>query len=143
MLPGLLALTVAAVFSGAAIYVLAVEHVARAALDDRAALTEWKPSYKRGAVMQASIALVGTALGALAWWQTANMWFAAGAILMLLPWPWTLLVIKLTNDALLATPLDAAGPQTRALLKAWGNYHAVRMALGCAAAVAFLIALTR
>ena len=85
MLVGLLALTTAAVFSGAAIYVLAVEHVAREALDDRAALTEWKPSYKRGAVMQASIALVGTALGALAWWRTGGLWFGIGAMLILLP----------------------------------------------------------
>jgi hypothetical protein len=34
MIAGLLALTSAAVFFGAAIYVLAVEHVAREALDD-------------------------------------------------------------------------------------------------------------
>jgi hypothetical protein len=141
MVAGLLALTIAAVFSGAATYVLAVEHVAREALDDRGALTEWKPSYKRGAIMQASIALVATVLRALAWWQTHELWFAVGAILMLLPWPWTLLFIKPTNDKLLATSLDAAGPQTRAMLKAWGRYHAVRAALGCAATVAYFVAL--
>jgi len=141
MVAGLLALTVAAIFSGAAIYVLAVEHVAREALDDGAALTEWKPSYTRGAVMQASIALIGTALGAWGWWDTRVPWFAVGALLMLLPWPWTLFFIKPTNDALLATPLDAVGPQPRALLKAWGQYHAVRAALGSFATVAYVVAL--
>jgi hypothetical protein len=98
MIAGLLALTSAAVFFGAAIYVLAVEHVAREALDDRAALMEWQPAYKRGAIMQATISLLSTALGALAWWQTANIGFGIGAILALLPWPWTLLVIKPTTS---------------------------------------------
>ena len=138
---GLLALTSSAAFWGVAVYVLFVEHVAREALDDRGALTEWKPSYKRGAVMQALIALISTVLGALAWWQSSNLWFAAGAILSLLPWPWTLLVIKPTNDKLLETPLDRAGPETRRLLSRWGRFHAVRMGLGGAATLAFLIGL--
>ena len=85
MLAGLLALTVAAVFSGAAIYVFAVEHVARAVLDDRAQLAEWKPSYKRGALMQASLSPLGTIAGAVAWWQTGDACFLAGALAPVFP----------------------------------------------------------
>jgi hypothetical protein len=141
MIAGLLALTSAAVFFGSAIYVLAVEHVAREALDDRAALMEWQPAYKRGAIMQATISLLSTALGASAWWQTANIGFGIGAILALLPWPWTLLVIKPTNDKLLATSPEVAGAESRRLLVTWGNLHTIRVALGGAATIAFLIGL--
>jgi hypothetical protein len=138
MMSGLLALTVAAIFTGAAVYVNVAEQPARLLLDDRALLTEWKPSYKRGAVMQASIALVGCVLGLIAWWQTSQAGFLAGAVAMIAPWPWTLIAIKPTNDALLATGFDQAGPQTRSLIVKWGGLHAVRTSLGALATVAYL-----
>ena len=57
---------------------------------------------------------------------------------MIAPWPWTIFGIKPTNDALLATELDQAGPPSRALIVKWGRLHAVRTALGALASVAFL-----
>jgi Domain of unknown function (DUF1772) len=135
---GLLALTVAALFTGAAIYVNVAEQPARLMLDDRALLTEWKPSYKRGAAMQASLALVGFVLGMVAWWQQSRPGFVVGAIAIIAPWPWTLLVIKPVNDALLATAPERAGPPSRALIERWGGLHAVRTALGALASLAFL-----
>ena len=138
MMFGVLALTAAAIFTGAAVYVNVAEQPARLSLDDRALLAEWKPSYKRGAMMQASIALIGCVLGLIAWWQTSQPGFLIGAVAMVAPWPWTLLAIKPTNDTLLATAPDQAGPQTRALIVKWGTLHAVRTALGALATIAFL-----
>jgi hypothetical protein len=135
---GLFALTVAALFAGAAIYVSVAEQPARLMLEDRALLAEWKPSYKRGAAMQASLALAGFVLGIIAWWQASHPGFLIGAIAMIAPWPWTLLVIKPVNDALLATGPEDAGPQSRALIVKWGAFHAVRTALGVLASLAFL-----
>jgi hypothetical protein len=138
MMFGILALTAAAIFTGAAVYVNVAEQPARLKLDDGALLAEWKPSYQRGAMMQASIALIGCVLGLIAWWQTSQAGFLIGAAAMVAPWPWTLLVIKPTNDALQATAPDQAGPQTRALVVKWGALHAVRTALGAVATIAFL-----
>jgi Domain of unknown function (DUF1772) len=138
MVFGLLALIAAAVFTGVALYVNIAEQPARLALDDRALLTEWKPSYRRGAAMQAPLALVGCLLGVMAWWQASHPGFVIGAVAIIAPWPWTLIGIKPTNDALLATEVDRAGPQTRALVVKWGALHGVRTVLGALATLAFL-----
>ena len=137
---GLLALIASAIFAGAAFYVNFAEQPARLSLEDRALLTEWKPSYKRGAAMQAPLALAGFLLGMLAWWQIARPGFLIGAILIIAPWPWTLFVIKPANDVLLATDPDQAGPSTRALIVKWGAIHAVRTVLGALATAAFFSA---
>jgi hypothetical protein len=141
MLSAYLALTVAALFTGAAFYVNFAEQPARLTLDDRALLAQWKPAYKRGSMMQATLAIVGFVLGALAWWQTGRVAFLIGALLMLANWPWTLFVILPTNKILTATEPAAAGPATRALLIKWNGLHAVRTALGALATAAFIAAL--
>ena len=142
MLAGELALIVAALFTGAALYVNVAEQPARLALDDRALLARWKPSYKRGFAMQAPLALIGFLLGLAAWWLTGKLAFAIGALLMLANWPWTLFAIMPTNSALMRTELADAGPQTRALIVKWNGLHTVRTALGGLAAIAFLVALS-
>ncbi|RWC08879.1 MAG: DUF1772 domain-containing protein [Mesorhizobium sp.] len=138
MLVGLLALTIAAVFAGAAIYISVAEQPARLRLHDKALLQEWQPSYKRGAAMQASIAIVACVLGLIAWWQTGNLAYLVGAVLIILPWPWTLIAMMPTNRLLEAMDAAAANPQARALIVKWGNLHLVRVMLGVLAALAFL-----
>ncbi len=139
MLFGHLALIVAAVFAGAALYINVAEQPARLTLDDRALLAEWQPAYKRGFAMQAPLAIIGFIFGLMAWWQTLELSFLAGALLMIANWPWTLLGIMPTNNILNATSPDSASPQTRALIEKWGTLHAVRSGLGSLATLAFLL----
>jgi len=141
MMFGLFALITAALFAGAAFYVNFAEQPARLTPDDRALLAQWKPAYKRGYMMQATLAVVGFALGAVAWWSTGRLAFLIGALLMLANWPWTLLAIMPTNNVLMATKPAAAGPATRALLLKWNRLHAVRTVLGALATAAFIFAL--
>jgi Domain of unknown function (DUF1772) len=142
MLAGHLALTVAALFTGAAFYVGFAEQPARLQLDDGALLAEWKPSYRRGFAMQATLAFVGFLLGTIQWWQSGDGLWLAGALLLLANWPFTLIVIMPTNNALLATPSEAASAGSRELVVKWGRLHAVRTALGAAATLVFLWAVS-
>jgi hypothetical protein len=142
MLIGQLALTAAAAFAGAAFYVNVVEQPARLELDDRALLAEWKPSYARGAMMQATLALVAGILGLAAWWLSGDWRWIVGAVLILAPWPYTLIVIKPTNDALHAVAIEAGDARSRGLVQKWGGLHAGRTTLGIAAVAAFLWALS-
>jgi len=139
-----LALAAAALFTGAAAYINLVEQPARLKLADGPLLAEWKTAYRRGTAMQASLALLGGALGLAAFGLEAGGPIAGvGAALMLGNWPWTLLAIKPTNDALMATPADRAGPGERRKIKRWATLHLARTGFGALAAACFAWRLAR
>jgi len=138
MLSGLLALVTAALFTGAAVYINAAEHPARMMLDDDAALRQWKPSYVRGFAMQASLAVVSTLLGLLAFWQIGHWLWFAGACVIFANWPFTLVVILPVNKTLQGT--EKGDEATSDMLRTWARLHAVRSALGAVATLIFLAA---
>jgi hypothetical protein len=138
MIAGQLALIVAAAFSGAAVYVSFAEQPSRLLLDDRAALAEWKPAYKRGFAMQGPLAVLGFVLGLLAWWPTGDWRWLLGAALLIANWPYTLIAIMPINNKLMAMAPDQAGPESCKLIEKWGSLHVVRTALGTFSAAAFL-----
>ena len=135
---GELALICAALFAGAAIFVNVAEQPARLALDDKAMLLQWRRSYNRAAPMQAGLALVSALLGFTAAWLTRDPRWIVGALLILANWPFTLLIIKPTNDRLHATLPEQADAETRRLVESWGWLHACRSAFGLAATAAYL-----
>ena len=142
MFTGQLALMIAAIFAGAALYVSVAEQPARLGLEDRPLLTEWIPSYKRGFAMQAPLAAIGFLLGVLAWWQTADWLWLLGALVLVANWPYTLIGIMPLNRRIMAIRPEEANAASTALITRWGKLHAVRTALGLSATVIFLIAST-
>jgi hypothetical protein len=138
MLAAHLALVLAAAFAGAAIFVNVAEQPARLALDNPALLVEWQKSYNKAAPMQAGLALLAALLGFLAAWQTRDWRLAVGGLLILANWPYTLLVIKPTNDRLHAIKPEQANAETRQAIIAWGHLHGGRSAFGVVATLMFL-----
>jgi hypothetical protein len=138
MLAAHLALVFAAAFAGAALFVNVAEQPARLALDDPALLREWQRSYDRAAPMQGGLALLAALVGFVAAWQLHDWRLAVGALLIIANWPYTLLVIKPTNDRLHAIKPEQANAQTRQAIISWGHLHGGRSALGVAATLVFL-----
>jgi hypothetical protein len=137
MILGTLALTSASLFTGAAVYISAVEHPARLRLDEPAQLTQWKPAYQRGTLMQASLAAIAGLCGLLAFFGDWNWRWLLGGALIAANWPFTLRVIMPVNKQLMAIDPKAAGPASRALLVKWGRLHLVRTLLGAIATLLF------
>lgn len=136
MILELVALLCTGLFAGAAVYVSLVEHPARLEGGPALAIAEFGPSYRRGAVMQASLAVGGCLAAVVAWTQGSPTPVLIAGLLLGSAVPFTLIVIRPTNKRLLDAGLDRNARETAALLARWGWLHAVRSVVS---AVAFLL----
>ena len=128
MIFDLVALLCTGVFAGAAIYVTLVEHPARVECGTALAVAQFRPSYRRAAVMQATLAAAGclAAIGAMG---RGAVVLVAGLLLGALI-PLTLAVIRPTTERLLDPALGPDSAEAAALLARWGDLHAVRSVAG-------------
>ncbi|TMA56241.1 MAG: DUF1772 domain-containing protein [Deltaproteobacteria bacterium] len=111
----------AGIFAGAAIYVSVVEHPARLSCGTEIAVREFAPSYKRGAIMQASLAIAGCVAGVIGGWSLNDTGSIVAALLLGIIVAFTLIVILPTNKRLLDPALDASGAEAASLLRRWGR----------------------
>jgi hypothetical protein len=133
----------AAAFAAIAIYISVVEQPARLLLEPQAALTQWTAGFPTAMKIQGGLALFCAALGGWLWYRTRNWLWLIGAVVAVANWPFTLVWLAPINDMLLTTSTGQAGAATRALLENWGQFHAVRSALGVAAVVLLALAVLR
>jgi Anthrone oxygenase len=139
----LVAVLACTLFTGAAIYITAVEHPARLSCGTEIAATQWAPSYKRATVMQAPLAIIGGLFGLIRGVQGGGLLWITPALLILSVVPFTLIVIRPTNDRLLDAGLDRTSNEARLLLRSWGHLHAVRSVVSALASVLFIWAVVR
>jgi hypothetical protein len=133
-----IAVLACALFTGAAVYISLVEHPARMECGVEIAATEFPPSYRRAAVMQATLAALSLLSSIVAWLAGATFWWGVAGVLLGLVIPFTLIVILPTNKQLLSSALDKRSAQTERLLTRWGRLHAVRNVLSTLALLLFL-----
>ena len=131
--------TVAAgLFAGAAMYVTAVEHPARVQCGQALAIQEFGPSYRRAAVMQGVLAVVGLLASLIAWYQGFGLGWLIGGLLLGTLVPFTVVVVMPTNRRLLDPGLDSGSREAGELLTRWGQLHAMRTVVSVAVFVAFV-----
>ncbi len=117
-----------------------VEQPARLILPSEIAISEWRPSYKRASVMQASLAVLGTLLGiAEGLFSGGAVWIVAAFLLSAVV-PFTLFVMWPTNKALEDPSLALDSAQARDLLVRWGRLHALRTVISLGALLLMLFA---
>ncbi len=126
------------IFTGAAVYVSLVEHPARMECGVEIAAAEFSPSYRRGSIMQATLAALGLGSSIAAWLAGATFWWLVGGVALGTVIPFTLIVILPTNKQLLSPTLDKRSAETERLLVRWGVLRAVRSLLSALALLLFL-----
>jgi len=141
VIPEIVATFASGIFAGAALYVNFVEQPARLSCGVQLAVTEWRPSYKRGTLMQAPLAVIGSLSAFISWWFDRSLAWLIGGVLLLLIIPFTLVVILPTNTRLESQELDLRSEEAGSFLRRWGRLHAVRSILSGTAFLIFLLTL--
>lgn len=137
MIWGTIALVFAAAFTGASFYVNWVEQPARLALDDQALLSEWGPSDSRGVALLAAYALAAAITGFIAYFETEDVRWAFGALVIIMSWPYAyFLMTPLDNQIRALRGPDVAA--ARALVRLWGLVESGLTGLGLVAVGIFV-----
>ena len=87
MVSEIVATVASSIFAGAAVYVNLVEQPARLSYCVQLAVTEWRPSYKRGTLMQVPLALIGSLSALVSWWSDGGRAWLVGELFLLLVIP--------------------------------------------------------
>jgi uncharacterized membrane protein len=124
--------------AGAAMYITVVEPPARVECGQALAIKEFGPSYRRAAVMQGVLAVVGLLASFIAWYQEFGLGWLIGGLLLGTLVPFTLVVVIPTNRRLLDPGLDSGSGEAGELLTRWGQLHAMRTVVSVAVFMAFV-----
>jgi hypothetical protein len=137
MISGTLALAFAAAFTGASFYVNWVEQPARLKLDDAALLSEWGPSDSRGVFLLSTLALLAAIAGLIAYFDTQDLRWAVGAVIILGSWLYAFFVMSPLDNQVRSLRGGDVGA-ARALVRQWGLVESGLTGIGAVAVLVFL-----
>ena len=130
-----------AVFFGAAAYISLVQHPAALETGNEFAVRFFTPMYRRAALMQASLAIIGAISSIAAYLLAGGRAWLLSAVLIAGVVPYTLLIVEPINQEI--QTVDPSAGEAVELLMRWGWLHWVRtLASGIALAIC-LIAMAR
>lgn len=129
-----------ALFAGAALYINAVEHPARMSCGATVALSQWKPSYRRATILQASLAILGFLFALSAWLNGSGTASLIAGVLLGLVVPFTIFVIMPTNNRMMALDQNSNEKSIEILLSRWNALHLIRTLMSIASLVIFIFA---
>ncbi len=129
------------VFFGAALYISLVQHPAALETGGEFAVRFFPPMYARASVMQASLAVLGTAAALAAYLAGAGRAWLAAALLMISVIPFTLIVVEPVNQEL--KMIDPSADRAVELLIRWGRLHWVRTVASGLSFVTCLVGIAR
>ena len=127
------------VFFGAAAYISLVEHPAGLETGSDFAVRFFAPMYRRAAIMQASLAVLGAVAALAAYFFGARRSWLLAAVMIASVVPFTLLVVEPLNEQIKV--LDPSAERAMELLTRWGRLHWVRTVASGAAFVICLVAI--
>lgn len=133
----------AGLFAGAAIYINLVEHPARLECGPDLAVPAFGSSYRRGAVFMGLLLVCGLSSAIAAWLARAGIGWLIGAGLLLMLFPYTIILVLPINKKLLDTSAAKSSDVTVQLLARWGRLHMVRSLLGLTSFLLFVLLLVR
>jgi hypothetical protein len=124
------AIMCSALFAGAALYITLVEHPARMSAGISVALQEFRPSYRRAAVFQISMAVLACVSGfAVSLFTSQWIWSLGGGLTGLML-PFTVIFIMPTNHILLDPHVSLNEYDAQKVLNRWGRLHLIRTIAG-------------
>lgn len=113
-------------FAANSLFTNTVQHPARMKFPTSYALTEWRSTFQRIGVQQASLAFISLCSGLAAYYYEPDNVFLSATLLSGSVIPWTILFLGPVNKRLNDPNLDQNSTEAKELLEKWHLFHTYR-----------------
>jgi hypothetical protein len=122
------------IFAANSLFTNTVQHPARMTQPTAYAITEYRSTFTRIGIQQASLSLIGLASGLVAYYYEPDNLLLVPTLMLGAMIPYTILFIAPTNSKLNDPNLDKDSPRAKELLQRWIVAHTFRTLITVTAA---------